>query len=173
MKHLFAMIRLSVTWHKVNEPEEVWFAPYQSAYIKHEDKLIGTVGVVDVGFTHQLFAGHTTAFSLNGTLLDEWEAKPIAYHALSKYPAIDRDISMMIASVVTVDQIKQKIASCSPLITQVSLIDHFEKPEWEDKKSLAFRFVIQNANKTLTHQEADAISAAVSEAVQSLGAQIR
>ncbi len=173
MEHLLAMIRLPVTWHKVNEPEEIWFAPYQSAYIKHNDTLMGTVGVIDVGFTHKLFAGHAAAFSLNGTFLDELKPKQIAYHAVSKYPAIDRDISMMIASVVTVDQIKQKIISCSPLITQVSMIDHFQKPEWEDKKSLAFRFVIQDAKRTLTHQEADAISAAVSQAVQSLGAQIR
>ncbi len=173
MEHLFAMIRLPITWHKVDEPQEAWFAPYQSAYIKHEDKLLGTVGVIDVGFTHHLFTGHAAAFSLNGTLLDELASKPIAYHAVSKYPAIDRDISMMISSVVAVDQVKQKIAACSPLITQVSLIDHFEKPEWEHKKSLAFRFVMQDQQKTLTHQEADAISALVAQAVISLGAQIR
>ncbi len=80
---------------------------------------------------------------------------------------------MMIASKITVDQVKNKIASCSPLITQVRLIDHFEKPEWADQKSLAFRFVMQDQQKTLIHQEADAISAAVSKVVESLGAQIR
>ncbi len=49
----------------------------------------------------------------------------------------------------------------------------FQKEDWVDTKSLTFNFIMQDAHKTLTTQEADVISAGVLQAVQALGAQVR
>lgn len=173
MQHLFNMIHLPVEWHKLNEPLDPWFAPYQTAHIKHGDTVIGTIGIVDVGFIHHLITGHMGLFVIDGTFLNEFKEVQKVFHPIVKYPAVDRDISMMISRQITVKQITDCIAACSSLITDVRLVDFFEKPEWGDQRSVAFRFVMQDDKKTLTHQEVDAIGLLVNKAVQTLGAQIR
>jgi phenylalanyl-tRNA synthetase beta subunit len=53
------------------------------------------------------------------------------------------------------------------------LVDFFEKPEWLDQRSLTFRFVIEDHNKTLTKDEVDAIVDRVITQLKSIGATIR
>lgn len=173
IEHVCAMLHIPVTWHTASHIEEPWFTPYRTAHIKHEDVVIGTVGVIDVEFAQKLFPGYAAAWSLNMTLLDQIAVQHRAYHPLSKYPVIERDISMIIPRQVTVAQIQQAILSCSSLITRVALIDYFEKPEWEHVKSLAFRWTMQDDRATLTHQQADDMSNKVVEAVRLLGAEVR
>jgi phenylalanyl-tRNA synthetase beta chain len=173
MQHLFAMLQLSVTWHKVDNPQAPWFAPYQTAYVKCNDRVVATVGIVDVGFVHHLMPGSMALFVIDGTFLDACKHLVSHFSLISKYPAVERDISMMIPQTVTVEQLSRCIASSNNLIIDVQLIDFFEKPEWKGQRSVAFRFVMQDRTKTLTHQEIDQISLQVNDAVKALGAEIR
>lgn len=172
VQHLCAMLQLPVTWHKLNDPQDPWFAPYQTAHVKHHDKIVATVGMVDNGFVHHLMPGSMALFVIDGTLLHKGKQQS-HFSAISKYPAVERDISMMIPQTLTVEQISRSIASCSSLIVDVRLIDFFEKPEWKEQRSVAFRFVMQDKTKTLTHQEVDLISSQVNGVVTALGAEVR
>ena len=167
------MLRLPITWQKVDDPHDPWFAPYQTAHILYGDIVVGTIGIIDVAFTYPILSGHAAAFVIDGDFLINFFGTPVQFVPPSKYPSVQRDISMMVPLAVTVDQIKEAIQASSQQIVQVKLVDMFRKDDWIDTKSLTFNYIMQDTHKTLTSGEADAISASVLKAVESLGAQIR
>ncbi len=171
--HMADMMRMPLTYEKIDAPADPWFAPYQTAHVKHGDVVIGTIGIIDVGFTHGVFDGYAAACVFDADFLQQYEAPAIVYKSSSKYPGVARDISTMVPITATVAHITHEIHNASEYIDQVELIDTFKKDDWQDQKSLTFSFVIQDSTKTLTSQQADAIYADVVTAVNKLGAQIR
>ena len=167
------MLRLPITWRKVDAPAEAWFAPYQTADIMYGEICIGRLGVLDAAFTRRIMSGHAIGCVLDGDFLSDFCSAPIAFVPTAKYPHVERDISMLVPLAVTVEQIQEHIKASSEYITEVCLVDMFRKDDWQDAKSLTFSYTMQNMHKTLTTQEVDAISAHVSQVVQTLGAQIR
>ncbi|GAH08184.1 unnamed protein product, partial [marine sediment metagenome] len=65
----------------------------------------------------------------------------------------------------------------SPLFSnsssEVQLVDSFEKPEWDNKKALTFRFVAYDVEGTLTKEVIDDIWSHVVDQVTAIGAQVR
>jgi len=82
----------------------------------------------------------------------EKEFKP-----LSKYPAVTRDLSILVSKSVRVGELFALLQNISPkLIWDVDLIDFYEDPKLGvDKKSLTFRIVFQVDDRTLTDAEVD------------------
>ncbi len=170
---LFDRLRLPISWVQVDKPEYPWFMPYQTAHIMYKKTRIGTAGKVDKTFLHALCLGDAFIFEFDGDFLLNYKPEPIHFVPSSKYPAIERDISMLMPLPVTVEQITHTISGLDKTIVHVSLIDFYEKPEWKDQKSITMRFVLQDYTKTLTKQEADSIYNNVATAMKKLGAQIR
>jgi len=170
---LFDRLRLPVSWIQVDKPEYPWFMPYQTADILYNKTRIGTAGKVNKSFLHSLCPGDAFIFELDGDFLVDYKAEPLHFVPSSKYPAVERDVSMLVPLSVTVSQITKDITAVDKTIVNVSLIDFFEKPEWKDQKSITMRFVLQDYTKTLTKPEADAIYDKVTKAMKKLGAEIR
>jgi phenylalanyl-tRNA synthetase beta chain len=173
VQHIAEMIHLPLTYKKVDKPVDPWFAPYQTAHLMYEDTVVGTVGVVDIGFVHTLFAGHAAAFTFDQSFLGNFKPSLIKFKPLAKYPAVERDISMMVPLKVTVAEVTQAIKKSSDNIAHITLVDMFQKDDWLDKKSLTFSFAMQCENKTLTTTEADALYEHVIKSVKNIGAEIR
>ena len=173
LQKLTAALHLPLRWERVDAPTVPWFMPYQTATLWYEDQCIGMAGTANQAFTHTLFEGHAFIFTLDGTFLANYRQPEITYAPASKYPSIDRDMSMMVPLQVSVAQITDVIAKASPLIREVTLVDLYQKDEWHDQKSCTFRFVVQDEHKTLTKQEADTIWDAVATSLKAIGAQIR
>jgi phenylalanyl-tRNA synthetase beta chain len=77
------------------------------------------------------------------------------YQDIPKYPAVIRDIAVMVPINTKIDDVLQKINLVeSDLIEDVDLFDIFEK---DGNKSLAFHIIFQSTQKTLTGQEIDPI----------------
>lgn len=166
------MLRLPISYKKVDNPLQPWSAPYQTAQIMYGDIAVGLISVLDKAFTRVL-AGNAAIFVLDGNFLEQFYGVPVQFMAPSKYPAVQRDISIMVPLTVTVEQVMQAIQSSSKHITHVKLVDMFKKDDWHDLKSLTFNYTMQDRQKTLTSQEAEEIAAHAAQAVQALGAQIR
>lgn len=78
------------------------------------------------------------------------------YEPMSKFPSIDRDISLLVASNVRVGDILEIIQSAEPEhVNDVDLMDFYEDEKFGGKKSLTFRIVFQAEDRTLTDAEAD------------------
>ena len=83
----------------------------------------------------------------------------IVYQEVSKFPAVRRDLSMLIDKAVTFGQLKQ-IAQRTErkLLKEVSVFDVYEGDKLPaGKKSYALSFIIQDIEKTLTDKAIDAI----------------
>lgn len=76
---------------------------------------------------------------------------------ISKFPPVRRDIAIVVDNTITV----QSLLDCMyekklPLISDIALFDIYRGKEMDKtKKSLAFRVLLQDTQKTLTDEEAD------------------
>lgn len=86
------------------------------------------------------------------------------YYSISKFPIVERDISMFIQEDIVFSEIEAKIReSGGKLLKRVELFDIFEK---EGKKSLALRLQIGSDVKTLTSAEIDTVMKKIISALE-------
>jgi phenylalanyl-tRNA synthetase beta chain len=83
----------------------------------------------------------------------------IVYQEISKYPAVNRDLSMLIDKGVTFQQLKQIAQKTErKLLKDVNVFDVYEGDKLPaGKKSYALSFVLQDENNTLTDKAIDGI----------------
>jgi phenylalanyl-tRNA synthetase beta chain len=172
---LCAMLELSVTFVRLDAPQDPWFTPYQSASIMHNNQCIGTLGLINKSFIHHVLPQQSSGalFTLDGDFLRTYRAPQKRFTSLVKFPAVERDISMMVPCSATVDGVIAAVQQRVPGIKRIYLVDTFYKPEWQDKKSLTIRCLFQDEHKTLTGQEVDALCAQAVHALNALGAEVR
>jgi phenylalanyl-tRNA synthetase beta chain len=161
-------------WIKVDESKLApWYLPYETAYLMCDGMLIGTAGKVSPTFFNKVAAGDAFIFELDADFLLNHSIPIKQYIPAYKYPSIVRDVSMLIPLSATVQSLRDALKKIDTKITQVDLIDFFEKPEWKDQKSLTFRITIVDPNATMTTAQADSIMSSVNAYLQKQGAMIR
>lgn len=85
-----------------------------------------------------------------------------AYERLSQYPAVSRDVAMLVNKSVNDAEVRAAIQKQSELIESVALFDVYEGNHVADKqKSMAYRIVYRSKERTLTSEEVDAAQAKV------------
>ena len=92
------------------------------------------------------------------------------YSAVSRFPAINRDLSFVIDEQVSVDQVKGCIRdSGGDLLTALELIDLYRGPGvGKEKKSVTYRLTLQSIYRNLTDKEADEITGRVVGTVEDI-----
>src|SRR5690606_1137052 len=83
----------------------------------------------------------------------------ITYKEVSKFPAVRRDLSMLIDSGITFEQLKRiALKAERNLLKQVDVFDVYQGDKLpEGKKSYALSFILQDEEKTLTDKQIDAV----------------
>ncbi|BAV09175.1 phenylalanyl-tRNA synthetase beta chain [Filimonas lacunae] len=103
-------------------------------------------------------------------------ARKITYSEIAKYPAVQRDLALVVARNTTYDAIETTIKKIKlPRLQQVRLFDVFESDKLgADKKSMAINFTFLDEEKTLTDKETDGMMNKIIQAFeQELSAEIR
>jgi phenylalanyl-tRNA synthetase beta chain len=97
------------------------------------------------------------------------------YAEVSKFPPVVRDLAVVVADTVSAQAVLTAAEAASGADSQVILFDIYRgKGVPESKKSLAFRVVMQDTEKTFTDSEVDAVIARIVAALgASYGAQLR
>jgi phenylalanyl-tRNA synthetase beta chain len=98
------------------------------------------------------------------------------FRELGKFPAISRDIAMIVAEDLTHEKISEVIFHpTEPLLERVEFFDLFAGAEiGEGKKSVAYRLTYRDRSRTLTSEEVNAAHAKIRERLRSdLGAELR
>ncbi len=145
--------------------DDALFASRQSLEYLVNNKIIGTMGKISNQVLNN-FAINTDVFyaELNVSKLLKYIKEIKKYKALSKYPKMVQDISMIVPDDVLWKDIVEKINLISSLITKVELFDIYETTqENKRKRSLAFHIVFHDLNKTLTSSEVEKIMKLVRE----------
>lgn len=129
--------------------------PGRTANIYYNDLRIGFVGQLHPTVQNERDLKDTYVFEIN---LDQLLAKPLqklVYTPVSRFPAMSRDIALVVSSETTAHTLEKVIQRAGgKLLTDVKLFDLYEGDNVEaGKKSLAFSLTYQNPERTLTDEE--------------------
>ncbi|RFM29837.1 phenylalanine--tRNA ligase subunit beta [Deminuibacter soli] len=109
-------------------------------------------------------------------LLELAGQKKITYREVPRFPAVQRDLALVVPRSTTYEALQAVIAKTKlPKLQQVRLFDIFESDKLgPDKKSMAVNFTFQDEEKTLTDKEIDGmIGKLVAGFEKELSAEIR
>ena len=149
--------------------------PGQSAEIIRGDDVVGVIGKLHPSVAKSFdLKGKVFVFELNAE--KTFAAKVPTAKPISKYPAIRRDIAVVVNDdVVGADLIRAAQAAAPELIRRVTIFDVYRGPGIEaGRKSIALGLILQETSRTLTDVDADtAIDAAVQKITQEFDADLR
>ena len=136
--------------------------PGQSAEIVRNSSVIGVVGKLHPKIAKQYDlkrAAYVFELDAEKTLIT---SAPVAI-AISKFPAIRRDVSVIVDDKISADELVSAVAMTSPaLIQSVRIFDIYKGQGIEaGRKSVAIGLILQETSRTLTDDDADQAMAAV------------
>jgi phenylalanyl-tRNA synthetase beta chain len=135
-----------------------------------------------IGFGGQVSAARASASGavfvaeLHADLLLKAHAPAMRFREIERFPAIRRDIAMIVPEKISHEEIERAIHSArEPLLDRVELFDLFAGSEiGPERKSLAYSLTYRDRNRTLTNEEVTAAHAKIRERLQhELGAELR
>jgi phenylalanyl-tRNA synthetase beta chain len=149
--------------------------PGRAASVSIDGRLVGMLGELHPVWIerYELGAG-AVVFELD---LDAVAAAAVPlYQEVSRLPAVARDIALIVDSGVSVARVLEVLDAAAPAIVQsIRIFDVYHgKGIDADKRSLAFRVLMQDTHRTLEDAEVDAaVAAIVRQAETALGARLR
>jgi len=151
-----------------NTEKKIWHLG-RSAEIKIDNKEIGFVGEINPGILSEFGIKYkVAAFNIDFELLIKLVSEELIYQRPSKYPAVVRDIAILVNLGDRVADVLNVINSAgSELVQDVDLFDMYEGRELpRGKKNLAFHIVYQVKDRTLTDKEVDRIHKKIIRALE-------
>jgi len=149
--------------------------PGQTARIERDGRKIGLLGMLHPALAAELdIDGNAFLFEI--TLSELQGGRLPVFEPLSRFPAIRRDLAIVVDADVTYDQVRACAATAaSDLLRDLILFDVYQGPKIDSgKKSLAFGLILQASSQTLTDQEIDeTISRVLTQLESELGANLR
>jgi phenylalanyl-tRNA synthetase beta chain len=131
--------------------------PGRSALVRVEGQDVGWIGELHPQWQqkYELPQG-VVWFEVDASALQEAPLPRVS--VLSRFPAVTRDIALLVDASVAVQALLDAIADEKPaIVREVRLFDLYQGPNLPPgRKSLAFRVVMQDTERTLTDAEADA-----------------
>jgi phenylalanyl-tRNA synthetase beta chain len=98
------------------------------------------------------------------------------YREVSRFPAVVRDLALIVPADLELQALHLALRNAAPaLVSQIELFDLYQgRGITEGRKSLAFRIVMQDTQRTLEDTEVDQVVAVlVATAEQTFGAELR
>lgn len=148
--------------------------PGRSAQIQFHGEAVGWIGELHPQWLQQYDIPQATVwFELDlATML---QADVPHARGISKFPPVRRDLAVIVEDSVAVQSLLDAMQSENvPLVVELALFDLYRgKGVEQGKKSLAFRVLLQDTQKTLTDVEIDQSVARLIAVLQRQGAQLR
>jgi phenylalanyl-tRNA synthetase beta chain len=133
---------------------------YGLAYLKGE-KVLAQFGAVSAKVLKQMeIDGEVFYAELDWDLIiKSIKNNKITYREVSKFPAVKRDLSLLVDREVSFETLKQiSLKTERTLLKEVNVFDVYQGDKLPaGKKSYALSFVLQDEEQTLTDQRIDAI----------------
>jgi phenylalanyl-tRNA synthetase beta chain len=171
--------RLGLTLDVVYNPkiEIPWLHPGRKAEIIYEGQVLGYLGEIhpDVRDTYEI-EERVYVSVIDMPKLTEKASLDRIYQSLAKYPAMGRDVSMLVREDVLVGQIDQIIKKYGGSILESSeLFDVYQGEQIEKGfKSVAYALSFRAKDKTLKEKEVNKAMTNILNALEKeLGAQLR
>lgn len=177
LEHLFAV--LGIEWKVDFAPEKYicWMHPGRTANLTIDQKELGYVGELhpQVAANYGIGTKAYVAVLDIATMVEEAEMVRV-YKALPKYPAVTRDIAMVVPDEITVKEIERVITeNAGGYLESVQLFDVYRGEQvGAGMKSVAYSIMFRAADRTLVDQEVNAAMEGIFSALSNqLDAQLR
>ncbi|VYU09295.1 phenylalanine--tRNA ligase subunit beta [Clostridium tertium] len=159
------------------ESDNPSYHPGKTAAIMIGNKKAGVLGEVhpDVSENYGVETGCYLA-ELNLDILFEYSKTNKKYKALPKFPAVTRDIALLVDDEVLVQEIEETIKRAgSALVEKVQLFDIYKGAQIpEGKKSIAYAIAYRDEKKTLTDNDVNKVHDKILRSLEhKLGATLR
>ena len=161
--------QLHISKYTVEAGEHYAMHPGKTAAFQKGRETIAMVGEVHPAVAAALgISKKMYIFEMDIAVLMKYTAAKFTYTQLPKYPAISRDLAMLVDDGIRAADIEKTIAkNAGKFFKDVCLFDVYTGKQIADgKKSLAFTMQFQSADKTLTDEEVDAAFQKILDAVQ-------
>ncbi|MDQ0256440.1 phenylalanyl-tRNA synthetase beta chain [Evansella vedderi] len=158
------------------QSEPKGFHPGRAAKLLVNGKEMGVLGQIHPSVAKEWSLPETYVFELNFHALVEGKGKEIRYSPIPRYPAMDRDIALVLDETVKASEVEKVIVEFGgDLLKNVALFDLYQGEHLEaGKKSLAFSLRYQDPEKTLTEEEVTKVHESVLAGLEErLGATLR
>jgi phenylalanyl-tRNA synthetase beta chain len=156
-ENIFAVCGLSNVEYLVNKNDRFEYSVTASV----DGKSIAQIGTVNKNILDKFSIKQPVLFAdLNWESISEISKKAvIEYNEISKFPAVHRDLSLVVNKNISFAQIENQVKSLKlNKLTDIRLFDVFESEKIGfDKKSYAVSFTFIDKEKTLTDKEIDAM----------------
>jgi len=151
LEFLLDRLGLVASYH---EADDFALVPGRTAEVQVDGQRVGVVGQVHPRVAASFDIDQEVyLFELNLEALLPHAGRPRRYQPLSRFPAVEEDIAIVVDEGVTTAQV-QAIIEGSPLVQRASLFDVYTGPPVPaGKKSLAFSMAYQSFDHTLTDAE--------------------
>ena len=142
--------------------------PGRTAEILLDGEAIGFVGQVHPNVQKELDIKETYVFELKLEPVYHYPAEPVQYRPIPRFPAITRDIALVVDRDVEAARLQAIIREAGgTLLKSVSIFDLYEGGHMEPgKKSIAFSLTYFDPERTLTDEEVVARHEKVLDAVK-------
>jgi phenylalanyl-tRNA synthetase beta chain len=129
--------------------------PGRSAVLRCNDEKIGYLGQLHPDLCDPLELPPVLLFELDFEILLEYAPRQITVHALPRFPAVERDVAIVVDRDFAAQQIIDYFKNLgNALIEHVEVFDEYSGvPIPEGKKSLAFKVSYRAEDRTLTDSE--------------------
>jgi len=137
-----------------------FFHPDRAAEVKLDNQEIGFIGEINPAILSKFkIKGRVAALDIDFELLIKLISEELIYSPSSKYPAVVRDIAILVNLGDKVVDVLNAVNSVGgDLIQDIDLFDMYEGGEIpRGKKNLAFHIIYQSDERTLTDKEVDKI----------------
>jgi len=129
--------------------------PKLSADIFAGEKHLGALGMIHMDIANRFELDEAYILEI---YLDEFLSilgKEVLYSTFSRFPAVERDISLVVDISVSHDEILKSMKGIkSELVKEIRLFDHYRGDQVpKGKKSLSYRIIYQSFERTLTDSE--------------------
>lgn len=173
LQKFFYALNIPITWEKISTPIDPWFEQFQTAQLILDGKIIGTAGMIDQTFIRSVLKGSGFVFEIIADEIINYQPTITQFHQWSKYQQVTHDISILVDQEITASSIEQLILQTHDKISNVKLIDYFEKKEWVNKRSLTFRYTLTDFDQNISKETIDLISQQVIDTMITNNAQVR
>lgn len=165
--------------------DDTWYDDYQvisdysderfwhrgrTAAVKVGDATIGTVGEAAPALLHVYDIHERVAmFELDCAKLMELAQEKREYRPIGKFPAVERDIAVVVPSETKIDRVQYAIETAGgELLSGSDLFDIYEGENLEAaQKSLAFHLIFQSSIRTLIDAEVNDVFKKITAALES------
>lgn len=154
----------AIVWRPSKHPA---LHPGQSAAIFLGEVFMGDVGALHPNLVSALdLSAAPFLFELN--MLDMVSIKPTQYRNISKFPAVRRDLAIVIGEQISAGRIESKIKQyVGHLLLEVKIFDIYQGAGIEKgKKSMALSLLFQDTERTLVDEEVNTLVEGVVNGLQ-------